>query len=137
MPMLKAFPLYFVNCIPPASSETKGNSDRVNSDRAACPSAGAVLTSASPLLRKSASVGFTWFTLNTSSGPLVSSDSMNEIQSQHLGKKMHTVGCAKCLILFEIIGSWRHYFRPLNDILPMGLLKRIASQQASWIGFPS
>lgn len=87
MPLLKELSLYFVNCISPASSEIKGNSDRVSSDSAACPSAGVVMTSASNLFRKSASVGFPWLTLNISSGPLVNSDSMNKTQTQHLGKK--------------------------------------------------
>lgn len=57
--MLKGLPLYFVNCISPANKETKGCSDRVSSDCAACPSAGVVMTSASSLFRKSTPVGFT------------------------------------------------------------------------------
>lgn len=123
MLMLKELPLYFVNCIPPVNNETKSYSDRVSSDLAACPTAGVVMTSASSQFRKSTPVGFTWFTLNTSSGPLVSSDSMNKPQLQHPGKKdVHNVLC-QVSILFETIGSWRNYLRSLTDVLPLGLLK--------------
>lgn len=40
-----------------------------------------------PLIRKSASVGFTWFTLNISSGLLVSADSLKNPRSQQLVNK--------------------------------------------------
>lgn len=134
------FPLYFVNCIPSVSKETKANIgralERVSSVRATCPQhdltwswSRADYCQPTLLLRKSASVSFTWFTPSTSSGLLVSSD---KIQSEH-----HAKNCMQPAVLSVPFDLKLLLLKPFSDVFPLGLLKRVASQPASWIVFYS